>query len=157
MSTIVIHPLKREEAKEVSDLIRRVLLEVNIRDYALEDLRQFVDFYSPEEVRSLSERGHSYVAVDGEEILGCASICPYETEGESIIEAFYVRPDREGQGIGRRLLATLEADELFLTTRRTVISASITAHTFYHKLGYDYVGGVPVCEDNDHYWVEKVR
>lgn len=157
MNDIVIRPFRPEEAEAVSALIRRVLLEVNIRDYAMEDLKQFVDFYSPQEVLSLSRRGHSYTILLDGEIAGCGSLCPHETEGESIVEAFYIRPDLEGRGIGRRLMAVLEADPLFAATRRTVISASITAHPFYQKLGYGYVGGVPVCEDNDHYWMEKMR
>ena len=158
MSDVIIRPLKNEDAEEVSAMIGRVLLEVNIKDYTLEALKEFVDFYSPEEVRRIPQRGgHSYVAELDGEIIGCASICPFENEEESIIEAFYVRPDMEGKGVGRRLLETLESDELFLNTGRTVVSSSITAHAFYHKFGYNYVGGVPVLEEEDHYWVEKVR
>ena len=158
MKDILIRPLKHEDAEEVSAMIGRVLMEVNIKDYTVEALKEFVDFYSPEEVRRIPARGgHSYVAELNGEIIGCASICPFENEGESIIEAFYVRPDMEGKGLGRRLLETLENDALFLNTSRTVVSSSITAHEFYHKFGYDYVGGVPVLEEEDHYWVEKKR
>ena len=157
MNEFTIRPMRPEDAEEVSAMIGSVLMEVNIKDYTVEALKEFVDFYNPDEVRHIPERGgHSYVAELGGEIIGCASICPYENEGESIIEAFYVRGDMEGNGVGRRLLETLEADEMFLNTKRTVVSSSITAHEFYHKFGYDYVGGVPVLEEEDHYWVEKV-
>ena len=158
MKEFTIRPFHPEDAEEVSSMIGSVLMEVNIKDYTVEALKEFVDFYNPDEVRHIPERGgHSYVAELEGEIIGCASICPYENEGESIIEAFYVRADMEGKGVGRRLLETLEADEMFLNTKRTVVSSSITAHEFYHKFGYNYVGGVPVLEEEDHYWVEKKR
>ena len=158
MNELIIRPMGTEDAEEVSALIGSVLMEVNSKDYTLEALKEFVDFYNPAGVLSLPEKGgHCYVAQLGDAIVGCASICPHEVEGESIIEGFFVRADMEGKGIGRRLLATLEADELFLNTKRTVVSSSITAHEFYYKLGYNYVGGVPVLEEEDHYWMEKKR
>ena len=54
-----------------------------------------------------------------------------------------------------KLMAVLEADPAFLNAGRVVVSASITAHPFYKKLGYEYENGVPVLEENDHYWMEK--
>lgn len=158
MNRVILRPMEPGDAAPVSAMIGRVLLEVNSKDYTLAALKQFVDFYSPEEVARIPLRGgHSYVAEQDGEIVGCASICPFEREDESIVEAVYVRPDLEGWGVGRRLMEALEADELFRRTRRTVISSSITAHSFYKKLGYDYVGGVPVLEDEDHYWMEKIK
>lgn len=152
-----IRPFRDEQAEEVSALIGRVLLEVNIRDYPREDLVDFAAYYSPETVRSLAEQGRTYVVMEGETILACGSIVPLEEEGEREIRAVFVLPEAEGKGIGRTLMAVLECDPLFLSARRVIVSASLTAHPFYEKLGYRYVGGVPVCEDNDHYWMEKVN
>jgi len=152
-----IRPFRDEQAEEVSALIGRVLLEVNIRDYPREDLVDFAAYYSPETVRALAEQGRTYVVTEGETILACGSIVPLEEEGEREIRAVFVLPEAEGKGIGRTLMAVLECDPLFLSARRVIVSASLTAHPFYEKLGYRYVGGVPVCEDNDHYWMEKVN
>lgn len=157
MNSWNIRPFRDEQAGAVSALIGRVLLEVNIRDYPKEDLEEFAAYYSPETVRSLAEQGRTYVAAEGETILACGSIVPLEKEGEREIRAVFVLPECEGKGIGRTLMAVLETDPLFLSARRVIVSASLTAHPFYEKLGYRYVGGVPVCEDNDHYWMEKVN
>ena len=141
---ICIRPMEEKQAAEVSALIGQVLLEVNIRDYPREALMEFVDYYSPERVAVIPRSGgHSYVAMLGEELLACE------------IRALFVRPEWEGKGVGRRLMETLEADPLFRAARRVLVSASLTAHEFYLKLGYRYQDGIKVCEDNDHYWMEK--
>ena len=155
MKPCVIHPFRPEQAGAVSALIGRVLLEVNIKDYAEADLMEFAEYYSPQTVLELAEAGRTYVVTDGETVAGCGSIVPLETEGEREIRAVFVLPEYEGRGLGRALVETLEADPLFTGADRVLVSASITAHPFYAKLGYRYVGGVPVCEDNDHYWMEK--
>ena len=157
MNAWSIRPFRDEQAEEVSALIGRVLLEVNIRDYPREDLAEFAAYYSPQTVRALAEQGRTYVVTEGERAVACGSIVPLEEDGVREIRAVFVLPEWEGRGIGRTLMAVLEADPLFLSARRVVVSASLTAHPFYARLGYRYAGGAPVCEDNDHYWMEKVN
>lgn len=156
-ASIVIRPFRPEDARAVSRLIRRVLLEVNSKDYPEEGVLPFVELYTPKTVLELAGEGSTYVAVEGEELLACGSVVPLKTPGEAEIRALFVRPDVEGKGIGREVMAVLETDPHFRSARRVLVSASLTAHLFYEKLGYRYVGGVPVCEDNDHYWMEKVN
>lgn len=154
---ICIRPMEAGQAGAVSALIGRVLMEVNIRDYSREDMVEFAAYYSPEKVASIpASGGHSYVAMRGEELLACGSVVPVEgNPDECMIQALFVRPDWEGRGVGRRLMQTLEADPLFRAARRALVSASLTAHEFYGKLGYRYRDGKKICEDNDHYWMEK--
>lgn len=152
---ILFRPFLAEDAEAVSHVIGRSLLELNIKDYALEDLKEFVEYYSPETVLELAQEGQTYVLVDGETIVGCGSVVPLADQpGTSEIRAVFLLPEYAGQGLGRDLMAVLEADPIYTKSDRIIISASITAHPFYAKLGYTYVGGVPVCEDNDHYWME---
>lgn len=157
MESYEIRPMEESQAAAVSALIGRVLMEVNIRDYPREALEEFACYYSPERVASIPRSGgHSYVAMLREEVLACGSVVPVaERPGECIIQALFVRPDWEGRGVGRRLVETLEADPLFRAARRVAVSASLTSHEFYLKLGYRYQDGMKVCEDNDHYWMEK--
>ncbi len=157
MEAICIRPMEPAQAAEVSALIGQVLMEVNIRDYPREALEEFADYYSPERVASIPENGgHSYVAMLGEELLACGSVVPVEDHpDEAMIQALFVRPDWEGKGVGRQLVQTLEADPMFCAARRVIVSASLTSHEFYLKLGYRYENNVKVCEDHDHYWMEK--
>ncbi len=156
MENIEIQPFDPAQAGEVSALIGRSLLELNIRDYPREDLVDFAEYYNPGHVLALSKEGHSFVAMDGETVVGCASITPYEeTPGQAVIQGFFMLPEYAGKGIGRRLLETLEADPIFREADKTVVSASLSAHKFYAKFGYRYRWGIPVCEERDHYWMEK--
>jgi len=158
MSDFILLPFFPEQAAEVSALIGRVLLEVNIKDYPREELVEFAEYYSPETVLDLAARGQMFVALDGEKAIGCGAVVALEDRpGVSEIRSLFVLPEYEGQGVGSTLMAVLEADPIFTRADRVVVSASLTAHPFYEKLGYRYVGGVPVCEDNDHYWMEKVN
>lgn len=157
MDGVCICPMELRQAADVSALIGRVLLEVNIRDYPRENLEEFAAYYSPEKVASIPQNGgHSYVAMLGDELLACGSVVPVEGHpDECMIQALFVRPDWEGKGVGRQLVRTLEADPLFRNARRAKVSASLTSHEFYLKLGYRYENNRKVCEDHDHYWMEK--
>lgn len=79
MEQICIRPMEENQVAEVSALIGRVLLEVNIRDYPREALMEFVEYYNPEGVAAIPKSGgHSYVAMLGDELLACGSVAPME-------------------------------------------------------------------------------
>ena len=158
MNTLSIRPIRKEEYPQVVELIKRTMLEVNINDYEEEYLLEYVKRYDDKELAAFVESPgcHFYVAYLGEELAACGAVAPSEEmKGAMEIRSVYVRPDLEGMGLGREMMAVLEGDSNFLTARWVVVSASITAHPFYAKLGYTYVGGEPVLVENDHYWMEK--
>ena len=47
---ILFRPFLADDAAAVSAVIGRSLMELNIKDYAVEDLKEFVEYYSPETV-----------------------------------------------------------------------------------------------------------
>lgn len=158
MEQLIIRPVRKEDYSQVVDLIKRTMLEVNIKDYDRDYLLEYVKRYDDKELAAFveSEGCHFYVAFLGVELAACGAVAPSEEKrGAMEIRSVYVRPDLEGMGLGREMMAVLEGDSAFLSARWVVVSASITAHPFYAKLGYTYVGGTPVCEENDHYWMEK--
>lgn len=158
MTDLTIRPVQREEYPQVVELIRQVMLEVNIKDYDEDYLREYVKRYDSAALAAFADSPdcHFYVAHLAGELAGCGAVAPAEDKPNAQeIRSVYVRPDLEGKGIGRAIMAVLEADPAFLSARHVVVSASITAHPFYKKLGYEYENGVPVLEENDHYWMEK--
>lgn len=71
------------------------------------DIQAFLDrYYHPDGLAALRERYNQtfLVAVDGDEVVGYATIGLNEVELPTLF-AFYVLPDRQGQGIGGRLWA----------------------------------------------------
>ena len=151
---IQIRRLEEKDAEAVSALISETMRISNSRDYPPELLRGM----PPEKVIERSGWTHFYVAEDGEELVGCGAIGPYwgKTD-ESSLFTIFVRPDRQGQGVGRRIVETLEADEFALRAKRIEIPASITGLPFYQKMGYAFKPG---CEEPDEeliYRLEKYR
>ena len=132
-----IRRFQPEDAGQVSDLIIRTLRISNTRDYTPEDMEALALHMQPEDILKRASWTHFYVAEEGKTIIGCGAIGPYwEKEDESSLFTIFVLPERQGQGVGKRIIETLEADEYALRARRIEIPASITGLGFYRKLGY---------------------
>ena len=146
------------DAREVSDLIARTLRETNIRDYSAEYLENDIRRLQPEDIEKRASRQHFYVAEEGGRIVGCGAIGPYwDKEDESSLFTIFVLPEMQGNGVGRRIIGALEADEYFLRARRVEIPASITGAPFYEKMGYTYKGGVTTPDAEGLLRMEKHR
>ena len=61
-----------------------------------------------------------------------------------------------GQGIGTAIINALEKDEYFLRANRIEIPSSITAVTFYQKMGYTPKNGIEP-DDEGIIRMEKIR
>lgn len=153
---IQIRRFKAKDAKDVSHIIKRNLLEINTRDYPLESMKILSEEYNDEKVLYMSEHAHSYVATLKQQIVGCGSIAQYwNRPHESIILSVFVKPELHGQGIGQRIISQLENDIYFLEADRIEIPASITAYEFYKSLGYNYKDSIKQLDDEGHYRLEK--
>ncbi len=126
--------------REISDLIRRTLLEVNAADCPKWEIDFLYDLYTPEKVVKNAAGGHTYVLWENGRIIGTGTI-GRTGERESEIFAAFLLPEYIGKGIGRKLFDLLESDPLFLESDRVWLTASITALKFYEKIGYTYEGG----------------
>jgi GNAT superfamily N-acetyltransferase len=129
-SVIVIRAFEPRDAEAVSALIQRTMRESNSRDYPLDRLQPLIDYFSPEKVRRLGQERVCLVAEVDRQLIGTAAL-----EG-SELATFFVLPEYQGQGIGRRLLAAIE--ELARTQGLThiTVDASITGAAFYARMGY---------------------
>ncbi len=142
---------------ELSVIIQRCFMELNIKDYSLDGLKYWSSLYTPEHVREISGRGHMYVMEEDGKLLGTCSIVKKDS-GKTYIEALYVTPDRPGEGIAKALLNACEADRDYADpakTDRLWVDSSITARTFYEYMGYLHETGEPVCIENDRYIMYK--
>ena len=153
-----IRKFKETDAKEVSDLITRTLREVNSKDYSSDYIENDVKVLQPKHILERSKWTHMYVACDDDQIVGCGAIGPYwDKEDESSLFTIFVLPEYHGQGIGRKIVETLEQDEFFLRAKRIEIPASITATPFYIKMGYSYKNGINEPDEEGLLRLEKHR
>lgn len=155
-TNVSVRQFKSEDAEEVSRLLARNFIEVNSRDYGLEPMEKLAAHHNAEWVRQIAGDSHMYVFERKGEIVGVGSIAAFwGSETESILLTVFVLPELHGNGIGRTIIRTLEADELFTRAGRIEIPASITATEFYRKLGYDFKNGIKELDEEGHYRLEK--
>ena len=149
---------KKEDAKEVRNLIVRNFLEINSKDYGLSAMETLAKVYDEEKVLNVASYAHMYVFEFEEKIVGTGSISSFwGNETESILLCVFVLPEFHGKGIGRKIINTLEQDEFYVRANRIEIPASVTATEFYRKFGYDYKDGVKELDDERHYRLEKFK
>ena len=172
-----IRRFRQGDETELTPLIHRCFLEINIEDYSLKDLQYWVTHYTPEHVRALAEKADTYVCEEDGVILGTCSIL-WEDEAEpggpgakqtqnhslsgeeafsrnAFIEALYVSPDRAREGIASLLLEACEKDPAYKDAGQIWVHSSITARRFYEQKGYLHETGEPVCIENDRYIMYK--
>ncbi|MHB1117000.1 GNAT family N-acetyltransferase [Sideroxydans sp.] len=97
-----------------------------------------------EDLQQEKEQLHFGLFDHDTELIACV-IAVLQGSGKAKLRQMAVRTGYEGQGIGRRLLLSLE--ELLVARGATQLSlhARISAGGFYEKLGYVY-SGVPFVE-----------
>lgn len=146
------------DAEATAQVVATTLRISNSSDYSPEYVEYLVQTHDAEVLVQRAKEGHTYVACDGETIIGTGTIAPFwGSETESIVLTFFVLPEYQGKGIGRALIETLERDEYALRAKRIEIPASLTGVNFYRHLGYDYKNGITEPEDGLMYRLEKYR
>ncbi|MBR6880131.1 MAG: GNAT family N-acetyltransferase [Lachnospiraceae bacterium] len=153
-----IRRFQEQDAKEVSDLIRKTILISNTKDYPKDIMDLLIETETPEHVLQRASWTHFYVVIDSGKIIGCGAIGPFwGKEDESSLFTIFVLPEYQGKGIGRAIIDTLEKDEYFLRAKRIEIPASITGVPFYLKMGYHYKNGITEPDEEHLIRMEKNR
>lgn len=150
-----IRRFQKGDELAVSEVICTTLAISNQKDYSPEFIKENIRSHSPEVIAERANDAHFYVAMDGESIIGCGGITGYwgSTE-ESYLTSIFVLPDYQGIGAGRKIVETLEADEYFRRAWRTEVGSSLTAVSFYRKMGYEFKDGI---RDTDEYGVVRLE
>lgn len=106
----------------------------------------YADFLNDVAARMDDPLAEVLVALDGDEVVATATMCPFGSpltvvcfEGEVEPRAVGVRPDRQRQGIAEKLIAACvdwARDHGYHTVTICVAIANTTGHRFYQKLGF---------------------
>ena len=150
--------INENDAKAVSDLIRKTISISNKKDYPEDLMDQLIEMETPEHVLERASWTHFYVFELEGQIIACGAIGPYwGKEDESSLFTIFVLPEYQGKGVGRFIINTLEKDEFFTRAKRIEIPASITGVPFYLKMGYNYKNGITEPDEEQIVRMEKFR
>ncbi|WP_137934340.1 GNAT family N-acetyltransferase [Mesorhizobium comanense] len=94
---------------------------------------------SPKQISGYIGEGEVLVARDGEEIIGHAQITATDTAGTLELKSLAVSPERQGEGVGKALVAAVVAHCREHDGRRLIVStatADIGNLRFYQRQGF---------------------
>lgn len=121
-----------EDAQAIVTLFRDTIRRINRNDYSDEQVRA----WAPDEIDAASwadklARRFALVIETGGVIIGFGDI-----EDDGHLDHLYVHADHQGRGVGRMLVAGLEAEARRRGLGRLFTEASITARPFFERHGY---------------------
>lgn len=124
---------------DISNIVIRNLLEVNVKDYGIDKVQEDATRFTPDKIIEYSKVRKIFVALDGESTVGTISVVQniYGGEQDYAILTVFVLPEEHGKGIGRLLIEKAEKYIVELNGKTASIPASITSLGFYNKLGYE--------------------
>ncbi|MGL4991885.1 MAG: GNAT family N-acetyltransferase [Sarcina sp.] len=141
---------------EIANILKRNFLEVNIKDYEREEMEELVHTHDEKGIKMLARNCNLYVGILENKIIACGGVAKYfGNSTECTLLSIFVNPDYHSTGVGRKIIKCLEADRLFLSSKRVEVAASITACGFYEKLGYKYKNGQKKLDEHKLYIMEK--
>lgn len=158
---MLVRRFEKKDAKEVSKLIIKTLRTTNIKDYSKAYIEKGVRILNAKNIIEKSRTRHFYVVCLDEKIIGCGSIGYDEEREESCFYTIFVLPEYQGNGIGRLIVECLEKDAYARKSKKILVPSSITAKSFYLKLGYKrkYQSDIPnedglfILEKSKNIWI----
>jgi GNAT superfamily N-acetyltransferase len=110
----------------------RAIRETCSRSYSPEQIAAWARLLSPDSYRAVLGKRVIVVATDGAMVVGFGQLNPDTGE----VDAVYVLPGRQGEGIGRMLLSDLEEHARARGIATLELSATLNAAEFYERAGY---------------------
>lgn len=126
----VIRPADQADAEAISAVIVSALRETNANDYSREVIARVEKSFGPAAVRKLIENRTVFVATRNGEIVGTASL-----DGK-VVRTVFVSPALHGRGIGTQLMNQVEQIARTQSIATLTVPSSVTAESFYAKLGF---------------------
>ena len=99
---ITLRPFAPSDARAVSEVICRCLVEVNLKDYGAEAVAGMLPGVAPDKLLERFGGTQPIVALRGRDVVGIGLLAGNE------IRTMFVEPSFQGRGIGRHILRHLE-------------------------------------------------
>ncbi|AFY93312.1 acetyltransferase, N-acetylglutamate synthase [Chamaesiphon minutus PCC 6605] len=124
-----------QDAEQIAQLFHETVREINVRDYSSKQVKAWApdNIYFRNWVEVCSSR-FTYVADDEGVIAGFG-----ELEPNGHIDCFYCHKNYQRCGVGRQIYQAIEAKAVELSLNRLFVEVSITAKSFFQRMGFSVV------------------
>jgi putative acetyltransferase len=130
--TATIRPARDTDRPGICTVHVRAICETCSRSYSPEQIGAWAGLLSPDSYTAVLASRVMIVATDGGAVVGFGQLDPDTGE----VDAVYVHPERQGEGIGRMLLSDLEEQARGRGIATLQLSATLNAVDFYERAGY---------------------
>lgn len=152
-------------AKGISEIILSNLYTITIKDHGQQVVDRIAIHFTEEEIKkNFPDRVKCFVAVDGDKVLGTASIDNikniYGVEVENsnnkyIILTVFTHLEYQNQGIGKALIQKIDEYAEEIGADEVIIPSSVYGLEFYRKLGYAFYNGNSSQNEDGEYILSK--
>ena len=125
-----IREFQAEDAESLSSLVIRTLRIISSQEYAQGAIEALVPFFTPGELLAKASSQYVIVCVLGGQLVGVASL-----DGDRVRNVF-VSADMQRRGIGRTLMARIEAKARDNGEKTIYLHSALSAQSFYEALGF---------------------
>lgn len=141
-----------EYTEKLSEIITRNLLEVNIKDYSEEEMKNLALEFTTDKILNYAKHRKIYMAMIDNQPIGTLSVVKsWDGEaGDYHFLTIFVLPEYHNKGVGRLLIEEGERYVRNINGRKITIPSSITSHKFYNKMGYQYKDGIQEPDVDGH-------
>ena len=133
---MMIRKFVPEDAEKLSQLIVRNLRLVNIRDYSKETIEALATYFAPDTIIDLATNSYTIVCTHEGHIVGIAVL------DKDRVRNVFVEVEMHKQGVGRLLMAAIEAHAIEINLIKIYLYAGLSAQGFYSKLGYKTINRI---------------
>ena len=129
---MIIRNHKLEDGIVLLKLFHNTVRNINIRDYN----QKQIEAWAPEnfDLTRWEKRVENYQIFVAEDTQGIAGFAELDVTGH--IDCFYVHMARQGQGVGKLLIKSIEKEASSRNLPRLFAEVSITARPFFEHMGY---------------------
>jgi adenylate kinase family enzyme/N-acetylglutamate synthase-like GNAT family acetyltransferase len=142
-----IHLIKESEIAECCEMIEKTIKYSFPKFYSQKVIDEFVlpEICNKDNLKQKMVDGHFYVAAKNDKIIGCGAVAKHNNECKFSI--IFVNPEFQGAGIGKKIIETLQNDDITKQSKRIEIPSSLSAVSFYKKMGFEHKGGYTTFKD----------
>ncbi|MBL4810840.1 MAG: GNAT family N-acetyltransferase [Rhodobacteraceae bacterium] len=136
MDEVSIRRAHVADADQISAVIAETLDVSNKPDYGAENIASVTAHFTPGKVAELLVERCYLVAQLGGKIIGAVNLKLTGLDS-GVVSAFFVLPDQQGLGVGKKLLGALEVEARARSANMVLsLHASIAGEKFYLSQGY---------------------